>query len=190
MPLASFATPLLVDSRARTHNIRKASARIDRLGLASGETFSLDRAIGPRELGDGYVMAPAIVGDELRDAPAGGICQLATTLYNAALLAGVTIVERHPHGRAVHYVPPGRDATIARYHKDLKLRNDFTSPIEIRAGVVGERVVVQILGRRREGISRKLRSRRLGASRFATYLDVEQTSGTRISYLVSEDSYR
>jgi vancomycin resistance protein YoaR len=77
----------------------------------------------------------------------GGVCQTSTTLYNAALRAGLPIVERHPHVFAAHYAPPGRDAAVAQFTVDLRFQNPYPWPIRLRAVSKGERLIVQVLGR-------------------------------------------
>lgn len=188
--IAGFATTLDPEQVGRTRNIALAAARLDGQCLEMDAVFSLDDALGPRRPGDGYVDAPAILDGERELAPAGGVCQLATTVYNAALLAGLTIVERHPHGRPVPYVPPGRDATVARFHKDLKLRNELGQPLQIKAAVVGERVVVTLLGERPASVAFSIDSRILpGApARVATYRIAEAPGLAARRELVSEDA--
>ena len=74
----------------------------------------------------------------------GGICQVSSTLYNAALLANLPIVERHNHSVAVDYVPVGTDATVTYGEADLRFKNDTDSPIIIKTGVQGGKLTVQL----------------------------------------------
>ena len=103
--------------------------------------FSFNEKVGARDAVKGYRPAP-IINDQggLSEIPGGGICQLATTIYNAALEAGLEIVERHPHSRSVGYVPPGRDATILTWRKDLKLRDPHSFPLMLRVKVAENRL--------------------------------------------------
>jgi vancomycin resistance protein YoaR len=75
-----------------------------------------------------------------------GICQCASNLYNAALLAGLPIVERHPHMFKVPYVPASRDATLYWGNKDLRFRNNTGGPIYVEAQLRGGRFHVRLLG--------------------------------------------
>jgi hypothetical protein len=83
----------------------------------------------------------------------GGVCQTSTTLYNAALLAGLPITERHPHVFAPTYVVPGRDAAVAQYDIDLRFQNPFPWPIRVEARIIGDRLDIRIYGRERGNAS-------------------------------------
>ncbi len=122
-------------------NAARAATDIDGTIIPPGATFSFNELVGERNAGKGYSPAPMIddLGN-LQDTPGGGVCQLATTIYNAALYAGLDIVERHPHSRAVAYVPPGRDATIATWRKDLKLHNQHPVPLLLKVAIHGKRL--------------------------------------------------
>ena len=128
-----FSTSLLLRSPEQRHNTATAARDLDRMIIAPGETFSFNQRVGARDTGKGYQAAPIITASGLlEDIPGGGICQLASTIYNAGLLAGMQVIERHPHSRTVGHVPPGRDATIASWRKDLKLKNPFPYPLQLR----------------------------------------------------------
>lgn len=120
----SFTTFFNPAETDRTHNIRLASATLDGLWLPPAATLSFNEVVGPRTAERGY--REALVIEERNYVPGigGGVCQVSSTLYNAALVAGLTISERQPHGLPVGYVPPGRDATVAYGLIDLKIRND------------------------------------------------------------------
>ena len=122
--VAAFTTLFNPAEGARSHNIRLAAGALDGLWLPPGATFSFNRVVGPRTAERGYRDALVIEESNFVPGTGGGVCQVSSTLYNAALLAGLTIVERQPHGLAISYVPPGRDATVAYGLIDLKLRND------------------------------------------------------------------
>lgn len=144
---SGFATPLAGRSPEQRGNAARAAAALNNHVIPPGGIFSFNELVGARDSAKGYLEAPMIDGDgTLRDVPGGGICQLATTIYNAALLAGMRIVERHPHSRAVHYVPPGRDATVASWRKDLKFSNPHPFPILLRVGLSAERLSVSLRG--------------------------------------------
>lgn len=136
-----FSTSLAGRSAMQIHNSGRAARDLDGIIIPAGGTFSFNEHVGSRDSGKGYVQAPMINDfGYLQDITGGGICQLATTIYNAALYAGLEIVERHPHSRAVSYVPPGRDATIASWRKDLKLRNPFKTPLVLRIIIKDQRL--------------------------------------------------
>jgi vancomycin resistance protein YoaR len=87
-----------------------------------------------------------IVGGGMSMDAGGGVCQVSSTLYNAALRAGMEIIERHPHSIRIHYVPPGQDAAVAYNYLDLQFRNNYTTPVLIKSYVSGRRIVMSVLG--------------------------------------------
>lgn len=129
--LVSYETPLVDKKAARLHNIDLAIAAIDGLTLPPGETFSFNQTVGARTPQRGYKKAIIFVEGKKEKGYGGGICQVSSTLYGAALQFGMEVLERHPHEREVDYAPPGKDATVAYGGFDLKLRNNTTYPIRI-----------------------------------------------------------
>lgn len=128
-----FSSSLVLRSPEQRHNAATAAYDLDRLIIPPGEIFSFNERVGARDSSKSYRAAPVItVSGQLQDIPGGGICQLASTIYNAGLLAGMQVVERHPHSRTVGHVPPGRDATISSWRKDLKLKNPFPQALKLR----------------------------------------------------------
>ncbi len=142
-----FSTSLHLRSDQQRHNTATAARDLDQVIIAPGETFSFNQRVGARDAGKGYRAAPIITAHGLlEDIPGGGICQLASTIYNAGLLAGMQVVERHPHSRTVGHVPPGRDATIASWRKDLKLKNRFPYPLQLRIVLNQNRLTTSLYG--------------------------------------------
>ncbi len=134
-------------SADRHHNIALAAQGVSNVLLWPGERFSFNDIVGPRSPERGYLPAPVfLMGGHGIDF-GGGVCQVASTLYNAALMAGLHIDERHPHSKPVHYVPEGRDATVAYPGVDLRFTNNKEGPVIIRAGVSGSSLWVKIMGR-------------------------------------------
>jgi len=133
--IARFSTPLRGSSANRRHNIRLAAGRISGRVLMPGDVFSYDAAVGPRTPREGYRLAPIIQDGRLVPGAGGGACQVSSTLYNAALLAGMEIVQRSHHSQPVPYLPPGRDAAVWWGTFDLKFRNNTNSPVVLQASV-------------------------------------------------------
>jgi vancomycin resistance protein YoaR len=128
-----FATSLEGRQPEQRSNAARAGLDLDGRIVLPGATLSFNDCVGARDAFKGYTPAPTINHrGGLSEAPGGGICQLATTIYNAALEAGMEIVERHPHSRSVGYILPGRDATILTWRKDLKLKNPHTVPLLLK----------------------------------------------------------
>ena len=116
-------------SRSRLNNITVAMSMINGAKLAPGETFSFNERVGRRTADRGFKMATAYSGGEVTEQLGGGICQVSTTLFNAAVKSDMQIDERHNHSLTVHYVDKGKDATVDWGHQDLKFTN--TSPDDI-----------------------------------------------------------
>lgn len=137
--LASYTTSY-VEDQTRSYNIKLATSRISGGVLAPGDKLSFNERVGPRDDDDGYKEANVFVGNKIEKGYGGGVCQVSTTLYNAALLANVEIVERYSHSMIVDYVPLGRDASVSYGELDLIIRNNSQGHImivgETRPGVV------------------------------------------------------
>lgn len=141
-----FSTPYDSGLRGRTHNLGIAARQVDGFILPSGGVFSTNRAIGPREASAGWQEAKMYVSGQIVTGVGAGICQCASTLYNAALLSGFKIVERHQHYFRVMYVAPSRDATIYWGSKDMRFRNTMAGPIYIQTFLRHERFHVRFYG--------------------------------------------
>ncbi|MCE5315013.1 MAG: VanW family protein [Armatimonadota bacterium] len=144
--LARFTTHYNPAKQDRTHNLTLAATAIDGIIVKPGQKFSYNDAVGPRDLETGFREAPIFVRGKLEPGVGGGICQVSSTLYNAALLAGVRVVERYPHSRTVPYVGPGRDATVAYGARDFKFENTDKSPICILTSIGRGSLTVDIYG--------------------------------------------
>lgn len=124
-----------VNNPNRTTNLKLASAKINGTVIYPGETFSFNRVVGERTAAKGYKPAPIFAGSGTQDGVGGGICQVASTMFNTALLSNVQIVERHQHSQRVGYVPLGRDAAIYWGSQDFKWKNNTAYPIKISVTV-------------------------------------------------------
>ena len=131
--LSSFTTYFDGGNLTRTSNIRLAAASLNGSILAGGKVLSFNGTVGERVKERGYLPAKIIVNGEFTEGVGGGVCQVSTTLYNAALLAGLNIAEYHPHSLAVGYVPPSRDAMVSGSSCDLKIENPSRTPVYVRA---------------------------------------------------------
>ena len=143
--LSSFSTKFNKNAEARTHNMKLASIAIDNYVLEPGKTFSFNEVVGYAGPGQGYKEAVIFVEGKEEKAYGGGICQVSSTLYNAAMEAGLEIVERHPHSRAVHYVEKGKDAATSYGGVDLKFKNSHPFPVTVNTYISGESFTVEIL---------------------------------------------
>jgi vancomycin resistance protein YoaR len=144
--LGSYATTLIGSSPARTQNLRLAVAALDGTVLDPGAVLSFNQAVGPRTADRGFQLAPVILREERQLQLGGGICQAASTLFCAALMAGLSAPERWRHSSPVDYIALGQDATIAWGFKDLKIRNDLEQRVRVRLDVVGATLLARIEG--------------------------------------------
>lgn len=149
--IASYSTSYKPWQRDRTHNLRIACRAINGTLVRPGEVFSYNKVVGPRLKEYGFRDAPVFVHGEIEPGTGGGVCQVSTTVYNAALLANMNILRRSHHSRPVVYAPVGRDATVAYPYPDLKFENTSEAPIYMLAWVGKHTVNVSILGRKVEG---------------------------------------
>ena len=146
--LSQYSTSLQARSSEQWHNIQQAAQALDGTYLQPGEIFSFNGVVGPRTLIRGYRSAPAFMIVTTVESVGGGICQVSSSLYNAALRADLTVVERHAHYTTIASVPPGRDATVWYDQVDLKLQNPHPWPIQIQAQIRSQRLIIAIAGQR------------------------------------------
>jgi hypothetical protein len=118
----------------RTNNLETAAARVDGQMLLPGEEFSYNEVVGERTEKTGFKEAKIIAEFGYTDGIGGGVCQPASNLHAAALMAGLEIVERWPHRFRVKYVAPGLDATVDYGKKDLRIRNNTPYPVVFQMG--------------------------------------------------------
>ena len=134
--LARYGSDMTNKKKNRLKNIRLAIEQVNGYVMESGETISFNQLVGPTTPERGFAKATVYIDGEETQGYGGGICQLSSTLYNAAMEAGLEIVERHPHkGGTVHYVPAGRDATVSYGGVDLKVKNTKPFPVKIYASM-------------------------------------------------------
>ena len=128
---ASYTTNY-VNNANRTTNLKIASAAINGTIVYPGETFSFNKVVGKRTADKGYKPATIFTGSSgTAQSLGGGICQVASTMFNAVLYGNLGIVERHQHSQRVAYCPLGRDAAIYWGSEDFKFKNTTNYPIKI-----------------------------------------------------------
>ncbi|MDD9265860.1 VanW family protein [Paenibacillus sp. GCM10023248] len=143
-PIGYYVTYFNSNNKHRYTNIKLATQAINNHVVLPGETFSFNGVVGVRTRSRGYMPAKVIVRGEFSEGIGGGICQISSTLFNAADRAGLTILERYSHSRSVPYVPAGRDATVNWGGPDFSFKNDYNQPILIRAQALPGRIYVTI----------------------------------------------
>jgi vancomycin resistance protein YoaR len=148
--LGTYSTTLIGSLPARTDNIRLAARSLDSTILETAQVLSFNRRIGQRSIERGFQPAPVILHETREVQVGGGVCQLASTLFDAALIAGLRTTERHRHSYPVDYIPLAQDATIVWGAKDLKILDCLDQRVRFRAEVLGTTLTVRIEGERPE----------------------------------------
>lgn len=134
-------------SNSRIHNIGIGSKIFNGILLESGQDFSFNRSLGPVDASGGYLPELVIKNGKLMPEYGGGICQVSTTIFRAAMVTGLAILERHPHSLPVkYYNPQGFDATIYPGVSDFRFKNDTPAYILIQSKVIGSKLYFEIYG--------------------------------------------
>lgn len=154
--LSTFSTRY-ADGGSRAHNIALAAQKIDGTVLEAGETFSFNETVGARTKKNGFENAPIIQDGAFTPGIGGGVCQVSTTVYNAALLAGMQVSEYHPHSLAVGYVEPSFDAMVNGSECDLKFINRTGGKIYLTAKAKSGTLTIAVYGVS-EGVSYERKS--------------------------------
>jgi vancomycin resistance protein YoaR len=133
--LGKFSTTYARDDehKTRAFNVELAAEVIDGRVIPAGATFSFNDAVGERTAAFGFEKSAVIRDRMMAEGTGGGTCQVASTLYAAALLAGLDVVARAPHTRPSAYIRMGLDATVAFPKIDLKLANPTSVPVVLHA---------------------------------------------------------
>lgn len=145
--MGSFFTEFSASQVARNENLRIASSMINGTIIMPNEVFSTNETIGPINTSNGYQEAPIILNGKIQPGIGGGVCQIATTLYNAVLLAELEVVERQNHSLPVGYIEKARDATLAGDYVDFKFKNNTNTPIYIESYINGNQLYMNIYGK-------------------------------------------
>ncbi len=146
--LSSFTTYYSEDNQNRAHNIQLAAQKLNGCTVGPGEGFSFNARVGARTRANGFLEAPVILEGEFVSGVGGGVCQVSTTVYNAALLAGLSVTEYHPHSLAVGYVEPSRDAMVNGAKCDLQWKNRLGGRVWMVCRADGGALNVRIYGAR------------------------------------------
>lgn len=144
--IGHFSTNYTASVQNRKDNIKLAASIIDGTLIMPGEQISFNEIVGDISPETGFKPATVILDGEYSTGTGGGICQVSTTLYNAAVRADLQIDERRNHSRPVNYVGMGLDAAVASGFLDLKLTNTFDFPVYIRAVADEDNIEFTIIG--------------------------------------------
>ena len=144
-PVSNYTT-LYGGIANRIHNVELVAHLVDGTLIAPGATFSFNKTTGDRNAAKGFLEAPVIVNGELTTGLGGGVCQVSTTVFNAAFEGGLKIVERTNHALYISHYPQGRDATVDYPTVDLKFVNDTGNWLLLRTFVSSSSLTVGLYG--------------------------------------------
>jgi vancomycin resistance protein YoaR len=144
--IASYRT-VYYSSNARIHNIHLAGSLLNNSVTQPGATWSFNAIAGEATTAKGYQVGHATTADGLVDSIGGGICQVATTVFNAVYTSGLPIAERNNHSLYIASYPAGRDAAISYPSKDLKWVNDTSSPILLTVTYTNTSITATLWGK-------------------------------------------
>jgi vancomycin resistance protein YoaR len=130
----------------RIHNVQLVARLVDNKLVAPGATFSFNGTTGERSAEKGFLEAPVIINGELQTGLGGGVCQVSTTVFNAAYEAGLRITARTNHALYISHYPLGRDATVNYPDTDLKFVNDTPHWLLLRTYVGSSSLSVVLYG--------------------------------------------
>ncbi len=131
----------------RISNIHLAASKLDKsIAAANGGMWSFNDVAGPADADEGYLEANVVDGNTMTTGVGGGICQVATTVFNSVYEAGLPIKERHNHSLYSSNYPAGRDAAIAYPDMDLKWENDTDSDILVSTSYTDYSLTVSLIG--------------------------------------------
>ena len=187
--LSTFTTSFkgsTLGRKNRVNNMALAASRINGIVLDPGEEFSMNETILDRTKENGYYLAPAIRNGTYEKEYGGGVCQVSSTLFNAVMMADLTVTERHHHSWPMTYVPIGRDATIATGYKDFRFVNSTKSELVIFAHLdrKAKTVTVRLYGQKSGDFDHvKVTSKRTGSlppKGTKVKLDESLSAGSRV----------
>lgn len=155
--LGTCTTSFTTSTSNRITNIRNACSKINGSVIYPGETFSVMDLIMPFNAENGYLMAGSYSSGEVIQSYGGGVCQVATTLYNAVLQSELSVIERHNHQMVVSYVDLSFDAAVSDSgNQDFQFVNSWQKPIYIEGYVNGYTITFNIYGEETRASNRKV----------------------------------
>ncbi len=143
--LTEATTDIIDKGENRVNNILLACQKISGIKISPGEEFSFNKITGRKTAKNGYKTAPILVDGEKSYGIGGGVCQVSTTIYMAAISGGFKITEHHNHSENVAYAPKGMDATVVYGVKDFRFINNTEDDIYIYTWVENEKVYAKIV---------------------------------------------
>jgi vancomycin resistance protein YoaR len=144
--ISTFTTDMGVSSSNRIWNVHLLGNYLEGTIVKAGQTFSYNEVVGPRTIERGFREGQMIFGGVLIPSIGGGVCQTATTIFNAAFEAGLPVPERTNHSWYISHYPMGRDATVSWGGPDLVFENDLKHAILIDVGYTDSTFTISFYG--------------------------------------------
>lgn len=145
--IGTYSTIFVTSTPERAQNVTNGCAKVNGTVVLPGDIISIHDLTAPYDAEHGYEKAGSYANGKIEYTYGGGICQVSTTMYGAALNAEIEIYSRSAHSMTVDYCPVSGDAAIAGDYKDLKLRNDQDYPIYIEGICVNGVITFNIYGK-------------------------------------------
>ena len=162
-------------TRVRRNNVKLAGECVNGLILNDGDVFDYNKVVGKRTVERGFGAAPAYVNGETVETVGGGICQVSSTIYYAALLSNLEIVERYAHRYAPSYITWGMDATVSWGGPEFRFKNDTGYPIRLDVSYVNDRITVTIVGTKTDDTYVKMTYEELSSTGYETeYIETDE----------------
>ena len=189
--IGQYSTTYSQAVEGRSYNVGLSARKTSDVLLMPGEEFSYNKLTGPSNKANGYKDAPVIVYGKLEQSAGGGVCQTSSTVYNAALLAGMEITQVTNHSSASTYVPKGRDATVSDGGLNLKFKNPYKHPVYIKNYAGGGSVSSVIYGNSGDKPNISIEVKQTGQNKYSTYRIFKDSSGKVIKKEhISNSSYK
>lgn len=170
--ISSYSTYYGGSDWGRKINVELGAKLINNALLKPGEEFEYWKYVGETTFERGFKLAGVYINGRLATGIGGGLCQVSTTLYNAALLADLEITERSAHGLPVYYVPLGLDATVSEGWYSLRFVNNTKKYMLIKSSMDGATLTFSIQGDMPEGKTVKIYAYNIGPKAADSYRDV------------------
>ena len=154
--LGTYTTEYGSSPSGRKTNIINGASKVDGSVLFPGDEISIAKKLAPITEENGYAEGTAYENGQVVPSVGGGVCQISSTLYNAAILAELPITQRSEHSMTVSYVEPSRDAAIAGDVLDLKFKNDRDTPIYIDIATSNSAITATVYGEETRPANRKV----------------------------------
>ena len=143
--VATATTDMGVSSPNRVFNVHLMADILNGYKIAPGARFSFNEAVGPRTAARGFLEGQAIENGLLVPSIGGGVCQVATTVFDAAIDGGYQVNERHNHSFYIDHYPTGLDATVADGGPDFAFTNNTGHTVIVQASYTDQTLTVQLL---------------------------------------------